>query len=178
MSRTATALPAALALLTGLVLAGCSSPGPADGKPRLEVGGAFIPEPVNADMAGGFLTVTNSGDAADTLTSVTSDLSDDVQMHETRDHKMRQVDSFDLPAHGELRLERGGSHLMFMDLKRTPKRGDKVRVALHFEESGPIEVEIPVEARTHDPRSGGHTTHGGHGAHGHRSSPQHDGTRH
>ncbi|URM90605.1 copper chaperone PCu(A)C [Streptomyces sp. MRC013] len=175
MTRTTTALSAALALLTGLVLGGCSSTGPAGGKPRLEVGGAFIPEPVNADMAGGFLTVTNSGDAGDTLTSVTSDLSDDVQLHETRDRKMRQVESFDLPAHGELRLERGGSHLMFMDLKRTPKRGDKVRVELHFEESGPIEVEIPVEARTHDPRrSGGHTTHG----HRHRSPQQHDGTRH
>lgn len=162
---TTTALSAALALVAGLALGGCSSAGPADGKPRLEVSGAFIPEPVNADMAGGFLTVTNTGDSADTLTSVTSDLSDDVQMHETKDQKMRQVESFDLPAHGQLRLERGGSHLMFMELKRTPKRGDKVKVELHFKESGPIEVEVPVEARTHNPqRSGEHA--------------QHDGTRH
>ncbi|MFJ8694561.1 copper chaperone PCu(A)C [Streptomyces roseolilacinus] len=174
-STTTAALPAALALVAGLALGGCSSAGPADGTPRPEVSGAFIPEPVNADMAGGFLTVTNTGGAGDTLTSVTSDLSDDVQMHETKDRKMRQVESFDLPAHGELRLERGGSHLMFMELKRTVRQGDKVRIELHFEKSDPIEVEVPVEAKTHNPQRSGE--HSGHDAHG-QQPPQHDGTRH
>ncbi|MCP9958161.1 copper chaperone PCu(A)C [Streptomyces sudanensis] len=176
MTRTA-ALSTAFALLAGLVLGGCSSAGPADGEPRPEVRGAFVPEPVNTDMAAGFLTVTNTGGAGDTLTSVTSDLSDEVQMHETKDRRMRQVDSFDLPAHGELRLERGGDHLMFMGLKRLPKQGDKIKVELRFEKSGPIEVEVPVEDRTHDPRhSGEHAPHGGHGRP--HPSRQHDGTRH
>ncbi|WP_149179514.1 copper chaperone PCu(A)C [Streptomyces sp. TRM49041] len=167
---TTAALSAALALVTGLALGGCSSADAADGKPRLKVSGAFIPEPVNSDMAGGFLTVTNTGDAGDTLTAVTSDLSDDVQLHETKDQKMRQVTGYGLPAHGELRLERGGSHLMFMDLKRTPKQGEKVRIELRFKESDPIEVEVPVEARTHNPKQDGqqHDTHG----------QQHDGMRH
>jgi copper(I)-binding protein len=182
-STTSAVLAAALALTAGLALGGCSSAGPADGAPRLKVSGAFIPEPVNAGMAGGFLTVTNTGGTGDTLTSVTSDLSDDVQLHETKDQKMRQVESFDVPAHGELRLERGGSHLMFMELKRTPKKGDKVRIELRFKESGPIAVEVPVEARTHNPqRSGGsgeHTQHGGASPHQHQP-PGHEqhATRH
>ncbi|UUS32042.1 MULTISPECIES: copper chaperone PCu(A)C [Streptomyces] len=180
--RTTTALSAALALVTGLALGGCSSAGAADGEPRVKVAGAFVPEPVNADMAGGFLTVTNTGDTGDTLTSVTSDLSDDVQMHETKNQKMRQVASFDVPAHGELRLERGGSHLMFMGLKRTPKKGDTVRLRLTFKESGAIDVRVPVESRTHNPgATGQHDGHAGTDGHAGHEAPQqsgHDGMRH
>ncbi|MGW0118784.1 copper chaperone PCu(A)C [Streptomyces sp. NPDC003327] len=153
MTRRTTTLAAAVALATALTLTGCSSDGgDGDGDgPALKVSGAFMPQPVR-DMAGGFLTITNNSDTADKLTSVTSPLSDDVQIHETKNQKMRQVTSFDIPAHGELNLERGGSHIMFMDIKQKPKQGDKVRIALHFEKSDPIEVELPVEAATHNPR--------------------------
>lgn len=144
--RTVTALAAALALCAGPVLAGCSS-----SAPELTVDGAFMPQPVG-DMAGGFLTVTNSGGTADRLTSVTSSLSDDVQMHETKDRRMRQVTSLDVPSDGELRLERGGDHLMFMGIKKQPQQGDTVDVELHFEKSEPIRVELPVEERTHNPK--------------------------
>ncbi|GAA2449406.1 MULTISPECIES: copper chaperone PCu(A)C [Streptomyces] len=143
---TLTALSTAVALAGAMALGGCSS----DGGPELKVHGAFMPQPVG-DMAGGFLTVTNSGDAADRLTSVTSPLSDDVQIHETKDQKMRQVKSFDVPADGELKLERGGNHIMFMAIKKQPKQGEKVRIRLNFEKSGPIEVDLPVEAATHNP---------------------------
>ncbi|MFF9148663.1 copper chaperone PCu(A)C [Streptomyces sp. NPDC014861] len=148
MTRRTTALSAAVALAAALALTGCSSDG---GKPELKVSGAFMPQPV-MDMAGGFLTIKNSGDTADKLTSVTSPLSDDVQIHETKDQKMRQVKSFDIPADGELRLERGGNHIMFMALKNKPKQGDKVSVELHFEKADPIKVELPVEAATHNPQ--------------------------
>ncbi|GAA2486524.1 copper chaperone PCu(A)C [Streptomyces gobitricini] len=143
---TLTALSTAVALAGAMALGGCSS---ADG-PELDVAGAFMPQPVS-DMAGGFLTVTNNGDAADKLTSVTSPLSDDVQIHETKDQKMRQVKSLDIPANGELKLERGGNHIMFMAIKNRPEQGEKVRIELHFEKSGPITVDLPVEAATHNP---------------------------
>ncbi|MEU6702389.1 copper chaperone PCu(A)C [Streptomyces wuyuanensis] len=144
--RRATALAAVLALAVGPGLAGCSS-----SAPELKAGGAFMPQPVG-DMASGFLTVTNSGDTADRLTSVTSSLSDDVQIHETKDRRMRQVTSLDVPANGELRLERGGDHLMFTGLKKQPEQGEKIDVELHFEKSEPITVELPVEERTHNPK--------------------------
>ncbi|WP_351230718.1 copper chaperone PCu(A)C [Streptomyces sp. NPDC002133] len=137
-----------MALTTGVALAGCSSSGSA---PELKVSGAFMPQPVG-DMAGGFLTVTNSGDTADKLTSITSSLSDDVQIHETKNQKMQQVTSFDIPAHGELNLERGGSHIMFTAIKKEPKQGEKVGIELHFEKTDPIKVELPVEAQTHNPK--------------------------
>ncbi|MEV8586939.1 copper chaperone PCu(A)C [Streptomyces sp. NPDC051180] len=150
MNRRTTALSAAVALAASLALTGCSSSS-GDGRPELRVSGAFMPQPV-MDMAGGFLTIANGGDTADKLTSVTSPLSDDITMHETKDQKMREVASFDIPANGELSLSRGGNHIMFMELKQKPKQGEKVSIELHFEKSGPIKVDLPVEAANHNPQ--------------------------
>ncbi|WP_267243656.1 copper chaperone PCu(A)C [Streptomyces sp. PR69] len=147
MSRAA-ALAAAVSLAAGAALTGCSSS--ASG-PELKVSGAFMPQPVS-EMAAGFLTVENTGDAADKLTSVTSDISDDVAIHESVNQKMREVKSFDIPADGHLDLERGGRHIMFMKLKKQPRQGEKVAVELHFEKSDPIKVELPVEAPNHNPQ--------------------------
>ncbi|MGW8669917.1 copper chaperone PCu(A)C [Streptomyces niveus] len=146
-----TAAGAALAALLSVVaLAGCSSADAAEDTPQLKVTGAFMPQPVS-DMASGFLTVTNSGGAADKLTSVTSDISDEVTIHETKDEKMRQVKSFDIPAGGELSLARGGSHLMFMGLKTKPEQGARISVELHFEKTDPIKVDLPVKETTYNP---------------------------
>lgn len=147
MTRRRISLALAVAVSIGLALAGCS----ADDGPKLSVSGAFMPQPVG-DMAAGFLTVENSGGSADKLTSVTSDISDDVTIHETKDQKMREVTSFDIPADGTLDLERGGNHIMFMTLKQRPEKGDKVAVELHFEKSDPITVEVPVKETTYHPQ--------------------------
>ncbi|MFE9737732.1 copper chaperone PCu(A)C [Streptomyces sp. NPDC006477] len=153
MNRRTTTLSAAVALAASLALTGCSSSSSSsDGDaPELKVSGAFMPQPV-MDMAGGFLTITNDGDTADKLTSVTSPISDDVTIHETKNQKMQEVESFDIPANGTLSLERGGNHIMFMELKKKPKQGEKVSIELHFEKSDPIKVELPVEAATHNPQ--------------------------
>lgn len=140
---------AALALMVPLALAGCAS-GPAG--PELTVSGAFVPQPVTADLAGGYLTVTNTGDAADDLTSVTSDLSDDITLNQAAGDEMRQVTSFEIPAHGTLELKRGGSHLMFMRLSRKPVEGDRVSVKLHFAKTDAIALNVPVEALTFNPK--------------------------
>ncbi|WP_455353025.1 copper chaperone PCu(A)C [Streptomyces sp. SYSU K217416] len=144
MNRRST-LAVAIALSASLALAGCSA------EPELTVSGAFMPEPVTGSMAAGFLTVTNSGGAADELTSVTSDIAGEVQIHETKNQKMQQVKSLDVPADGELNLERGGNHLMFMNLKQKPEQGEKVSVELHFEKAGPVRVDLPVKETTHNP---------------------------
>lgn len=140
-------LAGVLALTTGLTLAGCSS----DSKPELKVIGAFMPQPVS-DMAAGFLVVRNSGDATDRLTSVTSPLSDHVTIHETKNRTMRMVSSFEVPAGGELDLERGGNHIMFMKLKQQPRQGEKVSLELHFEKADPITVDVPVKETTYSPK--------------------------
>nr|WSX50968.1 copper chaperone PCu(A)C [Streptomyces sp. NBC_00974] len=170
-TRTTRTLAVALSLTAVLGISGCSSDGKdaaagsgagaasadAAAKPELTVSGGYMPEPVNDKMAGAFMVIKNGSKTADKLTGVTSPLSDDLQIHETKDQKMQQVQSMDVPANGELKLERGGNHVMFMGLKSTPKVGDKVTVELRFEKSGPVKVELDVKERTYKaPNSNDH----------------------
>lgn len=123
----------------------------ANSRPELKVSGAYVPEPPTAKMAGGFMTVTNGGGSADKLTSVSSDIAGDVQMHETVKQRMQRVKSLPVPANGKLDLSRGGNHLMLMELKKKPVKGDTVTFVLHFEKSGSVTVKAPVEATNHVP---------------------------
>lgn len=153
-------LTLAIGLTGALALAGCSADSSAnssadagkasDAKPQLTVTGAYMPQPPVTDLAAGFLIVTNKG-GADKLTSVTSDISDNISIHKTVNDRMQEVTSFGIPADGTLNLERGGNHIMFMDLKRKPLRGQTVNVELHFEKSGPVKVELPVKEPTYNP---------------------------
>ncbi|MEV7519025.1 copper chaperone PCu(A)C [Streptomyces sp. NPDC091371] len=151
-ARTTRTLAAALSLTAALAISGCSSDsgGSGDGKPKMTVSGGYMPQPVNDKMAGAFMVIKNNSKTADKLVGVTSALSDDLQIHETKDQKMQQVPSMDVPANGELKLERGGNHVMFMGLKNTPKVGDKVTVELRFEKADPVKVELDVKERTYN----------------------------
>lgn len=145
----------AIAALTALVLAGtaaCASADgtPADDRPRLEVSGAYVPEPPLADMAAGYLTVANTGTAPDELISATSDVSADVSLHTTTpEGAMREVEGMAVPAGGRLVLETGGNHLMLMGLKRKPKAGETVTFVLRFVASPPVTVRAPVRPAGH-----------------------------
>nr|WP_245245172.1 copper chaperone PCu(A)C [Streptomyces palmae] len=119
--------------------------------PLLSVTGAYMPRPAMSDMAAGFLTVRNAGGSADRLTSVTTPLSKDVTLHATQGTRMQRVPDLEVPAHGELRLASGGSHLMLGKLDHRPKVGEKVRFTLHFADSDPIQVEVPVRPITYRP---------------------------
>ncbi|MFF4588521.1 copper chaperone PCu(A)C [Streptomyces sp. NPDC001388] len=147
------AVPAAVA--TGaLLLAGCGSGSGSDGEAELSVRSAYMPQPVSDTMAAGFLTVVNKGGAKDELTSVTSAAAGSVTLHETVGSSMEEVTSLDVPAHGQLVFKSGGNHLMFEKLKSRPVQGEKVTVELHFAESGPVTVEIPVKSATYTPKTG------------------------
>ncbi|MCH0562274.1 copper chaperone PCu(A)C [Streptomyces sp. MUM 136J] len=156
----------AAALLAGCsVLAGCSSSSPATAsatssptgpvaydEPVLKVTGAYIRQPVTADMAAGYLTITNSGRMPDKLTGVTSDAAAMVTMHRTTaENGMEAVKAFTIPAGGRLTLRTGGNHLMLMDLRKKPVAGGTVTLQLRFAASDTITVKVPVEPPTYQP---------------------------
>lgn len=153
MTRRLALVPALLALAATAVTAGCSATGSGDHAvpPRLKVSGAYLPQPVNRDMAAGFLTVVNSGGTADRLTSVTSDVSGDVTLHRTKGGAMEKATSLPVPAHGRLSLAHGGDHLMLMNLRRSVAEGDQVTFELHFARSRPVTVKVPVRSATYVP---------------------------
>ncbi|MGW3459973.1 copper chaperone PCu(A)C [Streptomyces olivaceoviridis] len=153
MRRRAAVLTAG-ALAGALALTGCSGSGSGSDTAELSVGSSYMPQPVSADMAAGFLTITNKGGAGDELTSVTSDVAGEVTMHSTVGGAMAEKSSFAIPAHGRLVFRSGGNHLMFERLKRAPKQGQTVTVKLTFSESEPLTVEMPVKSATYNPSTG------------------------
>ena len=147
-----------LPLAAGLVLVGGCGSGQetasdsGGSRPKLSVTGAYMPEPIMKDMAGGFLTVKNTGGTADKLTSVKSGDFGEAQLHSTSGQQMQRVKSLKVPADGTLRLSRGGNHIMFLNPERKPVKGEKVQVTLHFSKSGDIKVSMPVEAKNFVPK--------------------------
>jgi copper(I)-binding protein len=119
----------------------------------------------NAPVGGGYLTIENRGKTADRLVSVSSDVAAETQIHEMAMEgdvmRMRQLpDGVEIPAGETVALEPGGVHIMFMGLKHPLVEGETIPVILHFEQSGPVEVELSVLAPGAD--SAGHGEHGGH----------------
>ncbi|MBC2865826.1 copper chaperone PCu(A)C [Streptomyces mexicanus] len=159
MRRPTTAVPLAVTALAGAVLlTGCggSASGAESGGsgPELSVTSPYIPEPVSDSMAAGFLTIENKGDAADQLTSVTSDAAGSVTLHRTDGGAMEQVDRLTVPAHGRLVFRSGGNHLMFDRLTTKPVQGRTITVELHFATSGDLKVRMPVKPATYNPATG------------------------
>lgn len=107
-----------------------------------------------SDMAttgAAFMVITNAGGAADRLINVTSDVAEKVELHTHREDAngvMRMIhveEGFDLPAGGEIAMERGGHHVMFMGLKEPMAQGDMIDMTLVFETAGEVAVQVPVD---------------------------------
>lgn len=100
-----------------------------------------------AGVAGGYMLIRNQG-AADKLVSASSPAAARVELHvHINDNgvmKMREVPGYDVPAKGEFELKPGGAHLMFVDIKRPFKEGEKVPVKLKFEKAGEVSAEFHV----------------------------------
>jgi hypothetical protein len=101
-----------------------------------------------AKVAGGYMVIRNQGAAGDRLVSASSPASAKVELHvHVNDNgvmKMREVPAYDVPAKGAFELKPGGAHLMFVELKRPFKEGEKVPVKLKFEKAGEVSAEFHV----------------------------------
>ncbi len=97
-----------------------------------------------------YLTVTNGG-AADRIVAASSPKAARVELH-THDMdgegvmRMRQVEAIDLPAGETTALQPGGLHVMLFDLQGPLVEGETYPLTLTFEEAGPVELEVQVEA--------------------------------
>jgi len=101
-----------------------------------------------ARVAAGYMVIRNPGTAADRLESASSPASARVELHvhinEGGVMKMREVPGYDVPARGSFELKPGGAHLMFMDIRRPFKEGEKLPVKLKFEKAGEVSAEFHV----------------------------------
>lgn len=122
-----------------------------------------------ATTGAAFMVIHNHGGAADRLIGVTSDVAEKVELHTHREDAngvMRMIhveDGFDLPEDGEIVMERGGHHVMFMGLKAPMAQGDMIDLTLVFAQAGEVAVQVPVDLERM-PQAG---AHGGHGTMNH-----------
>ncbi len=132
--------------------------------------------PPNAPVSGGYLTIRNSGDAADRLVSGEADFAERVEIHEMAMDgdvmKMRQLaDGLEIPAGGEVVLKPGGYHIMFIGIDSQFKDGETRNVKLTFEKAGSIDVDFKVQDMK---AMQGHVKKDGHGKMEHGKKKQDD----
>lgn len=107
--------------------------------------------PNGAKVAGGYLTVTNTGSEPDTLTGGTFDEAGSVEIHsmsmEGGVMKMAPVENGLVVKPGEtVTLKPGGLHFMFLGLKDPLKKGQSVKGTLTFAKAGSVPVAFTVES--------------------------------
>jgi len=119
-----------------------------------------------AKVGAGYLTIRNTGSAADTLVSVETSVAGRGEIHDMTmtDGVMRMrrlADGIEIPAGGTVALKPGGMHLMLMDLKQRLAEGETITVTLRFKSGAAGDVVLPVRplgAKQDDDHSG-HSHH-------------------
>jgi hypothetical protein len=113
----------ALSLIAGSALAGDITAG------SLKIENPWTREmPPGSKVGGGFLIITNSGDEADTLLSLTTPRADRGEVHEMSMNegvmKMRELkDGLGIPAGGKVELKPGGYHVMLARVQSNSPSG-------------------------------------------------------
>ncbi len=107
--------------------------------------------PKGASVAGGYLSIENTGSEADTLVGGSLAGAGRVEIHrmsmEGSVMKMAPVaGGLVIEPRETITLKPGGYHLMFLDLKDQLAKGDRIKGSLDFEKAGRVEVEFAVEA--------------------------------
>ena len=103
--------------------------------------------PKGADVAGGYLAVTNSGTQADRLVGGSVTIASRFEIHAmaTTDGvmKMRYLDKgLEIKPGETVELKPGGLHIMMTGLNAPVKQGDEIKGTLVFEKAGTLDVEF------------------------------------
>lgn len=96
-----------------------------------------------------YMLLANGSAAADRLVAAQADVSNAVEIHETRMEgdvmRMQQVEGgIEVPAGGQAELKPGGYHVMLIGLTRDLNVGDKFPVTLEFASGATLQVEAEV----------------------------------
>ncbi|MEO0342315.1 MAG: copper chaperone PCu(A)C [Pseudomonadota bacterium] len=122
----------------------------------LEIIDAYVlPNTGSAPTAAAFFIIENDGSEDDRLIAASANVSALVELHthieEDGIMKMRAVeDGFSIPAGDEVKLKRGGDHVMFMGVEEQLADGDTFPLTLTFEKAGALTFEITVGEAGHE----------------------------
>jgi len=105
--------------------------------------------PAGAEVAAGFMTITNSGTTPDRLVAASTDVAHMTQIHQMSMQngvmEMKEVDGgLEIPAGGSVKLEPKSYHIMLMHLVHPLKEGDHFKIELTFAKAGKVAVDVAV----------------------------------
>jgi copper(I)-binding protein len=108
------------------------------------------PTPSDANIAGGYLTITNKGKTADRLISGASPAAGQIEIHEVVDvdgmAKTRLIaNGIEIKPGKTIELKPGALRIVMLGLKQPLQLGQKIKGTLVFEKAGPVEVVYNVE---------------------------------
>lgn len=115
-----------------------------------------------SESGAAFMVIHNHGGPDDRLMSARADISERVELHthlEDQNGVMRMVeveDGFELPTDGEILMERGGHHVMFLGLNEPMEQGDTFPLTLVFQQAGEVTIDVVVDLARMPEGHGGH----------------------
>lgn len=116
--------------------------------PALSVTGAWSRPAVAGTNGVGYLTVANTGKAADALIKVESPLAAKVEMHSSSMAggmmSMKMEARVAVPGGGKAAFTPGGYHLMLIGLTKTTKAGDQIPATLTFASGARLKTTFVV----------------------------------
>jgi copper(I)-binding protein len=122
---------------------------------QYQLGSLVIEHPWSRTTAPGmpmgvaYLSITNTGKAADELLSASTPAASRVEMHLTTIAdgiaRMRPLGEITIAPGSTVKIEPGGIHLMLVDLKAPLERGRQVPLDLTFRHAGRITLMLRVE---------------------------------
>lgn len=119
-------------------------------------GDVTIDDPFARASAGGakvgavFMTLKNSGPAADALVAAESPVAARAELHthirEGEIIRMRPVEAIDVPPGGTVSLQPGGLHVMLIDLRQPLRQGEAFPLTLTLAKAGTMTIQVPVKS--------------------------------
>ena len=98
-----------------------------------------------------YFTIENSGEEADTLYKVDSEISKMVQIHETYQSGdmmgMREVEMIVIEPNSSFELKPGSHHIMVMKLIKDISISDEVDFMLHFKRAGELKITATAQSK-------------------------------
>jgi copper(I)-binding protein len=118
------------------------------------------PTPNGANIAGGYLTITNKGKVADRLVGGASPAASQIEVHEMADvdgvTKTRVLaNGLEIKPGKTVELKPGSYRILLLGLKEPFQLGQKVKGTLVFEKAGSVEIVYNIEEHAETSSGGG-----------------------
>lgn len=97
-----------------------------------------------AESATVYMTIQNQGTASDRLIGALTPVAAKVEIHQAADES-KPVAEVEIDAGKDLELSSAGPHLLLTGMKRPLRLHDRFKMALEFERTGRVIVEVFVE---------------------------------